>query len=190
MNASARDQALFTLLATAWLWGKHGDGHTDLVEEEQTECFTAVKALMELHGESVEAVGAADENRMWVSSGYGALTKRPFVALTIEGRETQIRPEKARELAHMMYDSAAHAEMDAVLVRFLSERLEVTPDAAASIMVDEFRPMAEESRLRDLADHEPGEQPVAERLDDARGGVMPMNRKARRAAARAKGNRG
>lgn len=64
------------------------------------------------------------EERVNVSSGYGANTRVPFVAVQIGDRKPyQWSPDEARRVAVMLWEGADAAEGDAFLVEWFTERV-------------------------------------------------------------------
>lgn len=63
------------------------------------------------------------EERVNVSSGYGANTKRPFVAVQIGDRKPyQWSPDDARRVAALLLECADAAEGDAFIVEWFTEK--------------------------------------------------------------------
>ena len=63
------------------------------------------------------------EERVNVSSGYGANTKRPFVAVQIGDRKPyQWSPDEARRVAAMLFECADAADGDAFIVEWFTEK--------------------------------------------------------------------
>ncbi len=86
------------------------------------------------------------EERVNVSSGYGANTKRPFVAVQIGDRKPyQWSPDEARRVAVLLWESAEAAEGDAFVVEWFTEKagLEV---AQAAALLNDFRQSRERER--------------------------------------------
>lgn len=88
----------------------------------------------------------------YCQSGYGVLGQEPYVQITIrlrdEVRITQISPDNARELALNLLECAEAADMDAIVIRFMQERVHQTLDVAAQVLID-FR------ELRESLKHKP-----------------------------------
>lgn len=80
-----------------------------------------------------------------IASIYGALTRKGLVQLTIDGTETLIDLPKAREILDMLQGAIEAAVTDELLVRFLTERCELSFEAAAAALLD-FREMRQGSR--------------------------------------------
>jgi hypothetical protein len=72
---------------------------------------------------------------------------RPVVTLRWGGESGQMTPHEARTHAHVILAAADAAESDAVICRFMREKLDATEEAMAAILVF-FR----EFRDRDDAD--------------------------------------
>jgi len=61
--------------------------------------------------------------RVNVVSGYGANTKRPFVAVQIGDRKPyQWSPDEARQVAALLLECADAAESDAFIVEWFTEK--------------------------------------------------------------------
>jgi len=84
--------------------------------------------------------------RVTVTSGYGANTKRPFVAVQIGDRKPmQWSPDEARRVAALLLECADAAEGDAFLVSFALEKLG-TDMQRAGMLLHEFRQWRERHR--------------------------------------------
>jgi hypothetical protein len=86
------------------------------------------------------------EERVNVSSGYGANTKRPFVAVQIGDRKPyQWSPDEARRVAALLLECADAAEGDAFIVEWFTEKvgLELTQVGA---LLSDFRASREKHR--------------------------------------------
>ena len=82
--------------------------------------------------------------RVNVSSGYGARTRQPFVALQIGDRKPyQWSPAEARRVAILLLECAEAAEGDAFLVEWFIEEFELAPPQVGELLT-KFR----ESRQR------------------------------------------
>jgi hypothetical protein len=71
-----------------------------------------------------------------VTSIYGAATRKGLVQLRMGDFQTQMQPDEAREIAGLLYGAAEAAEMDALLVGFLMERVEMPLEDAARILLE------------------------------------------------------
>jgi hypothetical protein len=149
------------------LWRAKGWGPIDLEGDANQERMDEVKPLAEelmgLWGlKAEEAVLAQEqdqaEDRVDVSNGYGALSKRPFIQVHAVG---QFRPESARSLAMWLMDAAAVAEDDAMVLRFMESMMpEANVDSAK--MMESMRSYREEMRARDYADEADQQTPLTE----------------------------
>lgn len=64
------------------------------------------------------------DHEITTSSGFGAKTEKPFVAIEMDGELwAQIPPESARSLAYGLLVSAEAAEQDAFLAGFVQQEL-------------------------------------------------------------------
>jgi hypothetical protein len=61
-----------------------------------------------------------------VTSGFGAVSHKGFIELTIDETRTQMDVKKAVEIAVMMIEAASAATSDTALVLLLRERLGIT----------------------------------------------------------------
>ena len=82
---------------------------------------------------------AAEPNRgqpdgIWVESGYGANTDRPFVSLRLRDVAVMISPDEARDVAHNLLACAEAAESDAFIIRFAREDLDLEPALALQLL--------------------------------------------------------
>lgn len=79
------------------------------------------------------------EHVFLVSSGFGANTQKPFIAVEFDGQILdQIPPEGARALAYNLIAAAEAAEQDAFLVSFMQSRVGLPLEQAAQVL-GEFR---------------------------------------------------
>ena len=86
------------------------------------------------------------EERVNVSSGYGANTRRPFVAVQIGDRKPmQWSPDEARRVAALLWECADAAEGDAFLVEWFVERAGLELPQAGALLRD-FRESRERHR--------------------------------------------
>lgn len=87
---------------------------------------------------------------IYVESGFGVMKREPFVQISIrlgdEVRIMQMTPDNARQVARNLFESAEAAEMDAIVIKFMQERVHQTLEIAANILMD-FREMR--AALRD-----------------------------------------
>jgi hypothetical protein len=146
--------AVFDAVVRARGLGELSGGAQDLDEllgDQKDEVLALVKALMVQWGTTAEN-GNLDElhkraeEGVHVSSGFGALTQRPFVNITAEG---QFRPEQARQLALEILDAATVAESDGMMLRFVREKLE--REDLGEQMMHTMREFREEFRAQDMA---------------------------------------
>lgn len=168
-------QAVFYAAFEAYALGRGWD-LTDkrpedvLSSEQMTECGEAAKRVARTWALGIEE-GAMDrlqaqaEEGMYVESGFGAMSRRPFVTIGLrKGDEPiQARPEAARSFGFQILDCAAGAEQDGVIVSWLEEKLGLGKDEAAHALLD-MRKYRERSRA---ADREQLAEPSAT-LDGAR----------------------
>lgn len=80
---------------------------------------------------------ARGEELVTVTSGYGANTKRPYVALQIgDRRPHQWSPEEARRVALLLLGGAEAAEGDGFVVEWFTEKVGLEPRQAAGLLHD------------------------------------------------------
>ncbi len=83
----------------------------------------------------------------FVSSIFGLLTKKPIVQVEVrhEGQQLtiQMSPADARSVALNLLESAEAADMDAIVIKFLTEKLGQSFEASAAILND-FRKLRDE----------------------------------------------
>lgn len=91
--------------------------------------------------------------QVFVTSGYGANTRVPFVEIEMPGQKSlQFQVDEARRIAHMVLEAAESAEQDAFLFELVEKFLtdEQEPEARrlniAAGMLQEFREWREERR--------------------------------------------
>lgn len=87
----------------------------------------------------------ADTYTIEIASIFGAKTRRGLVELTINGEKIQLEKEKAREIVGMLQGAIEAAVSDELMVRFLTEKIGLSQDAAAAALVD-FRELRQGSR--------------------------------------------
>lgn len=75
---------------------------------------------------------------VWVTSIYGHHTRQGIVELSVGEHKTQILPEKAREIAHMLIDAAEAAETDEFLMDTFIGVVGLD-DRSAAQMLNQFR---------------------------------------------------
>ncbi len=86
------------------------------------------------------------EERVNVSSGYGANTKRPFVAVQIGDRKPyQWSPDEARRIAALLLECADAAEGDAFVVEWFTTKAGLELRQVAALLND-FRLSRERHR--------------------------------------------
>ncbi len=85
---------------------------------------------------------AQEGDSFYCESGYGVFARKPFVTLTVlfdtDRRTKQMSTQEARALALNLLECAEAADMDAVIVKFLTENLG-QPLEAASLILYDFR---------------------------------------------------
>jgi hypothetical protein len=87
------------------------------------------------------------ESEFWAENGYGANTRKPFVALTYNGRKlAQMPPETATELAHNLLACAEASIGDAFLIEFMRDRVGVEMEQIGGLLLEfrQFRDKREE----------------------------------------------
>lgn len=108
------------------------------------------KNEIKLSGPNKDHRPLAPENegeRVNVSSGYGARTKRPFVAVQIGDRKPyQWSPDEARRVAVLLIECAEAADGDAFVVDWFTEQAGLAMPQIAPLLAD-FR--ASRERIRD-----------------------------------------
>lgn len=88
-------------------------------------------------------MGMSEQEELWVKSIYGAKARQPFVELHYQDTVLQLEPEKAREVARMLQESAEASEQDAFLFEWAVKDAEVSEEGAASLL-HQFRKWREE----------------------------------------------
>lgn len=87
-----------------------------------------------------------NDERVNVSSGYGANTKRPFVAVQIGDRKPyQWSPDEARRVAALIFECADAAEGDAFIVEWFTEKAGLELAQVGALLRD-FRVSREQRR--------------------------------------------
>jgi hypothetical protein len=109
--------------------------------ERDRRLLTAVADIIELNffGGSAKDDESELPSEFWAENGYGHNTRKPFVALTYNGRKlAQMPPETAIELAHNLLAVAEASIGDAFLVEFMRDRVGIEMKEIAGLLV-EFR---------------------------------------------------
>lgn len=97
------------------------------------------------------------EQRVVVGSGFGATTRQPYVALSVNGQETKMTPAKAREIAMMLLSAADAAESDGFLVEWMGAEAGLN-DQQRVMLLREFRAYRDQERARQAKhDYPPNE---------------------------------
>lgn len=92
---------------------------------------------------------STQEERVNVISGYGANTKRPFVAVQIGDRKPyQWSPDEARRIAALLLECADAAEGDAFVVEWFTTKAGLELRQVAALLND-FRLSRERQRGND-----------------------------------------
>lgn len=80
------------------------------------------------------------EGSFFISAGYGANTRQPFVGIEFTDKTIQVRPEDARRLAHNLLAAAEAAETDGMLMQFyLSMDFSLQEAAKMLVLMRRFR---------------------------------------------------
>lgn len=75
------------------------------------------------------------ERGFWITSGYGANTREPYIEVQLEDAKIQMPPEDARRLALNLLQAAEAALSDAFLVEFMQAEIGLERPQAANILV-------------------------------------------------------
>lgn len=105
----------------------------------------AVADLIELEyfGGAKEVEGELP-SEFYAQSGYGHNTRKPFVALTYNGRKlAQMPPETATDLAHNLLACAEASLGDAFLIEFMRDRVGLEEPQIGGLLL-EFREFRDE----------------------------------------------
>lgn len=90
----------------------------------------------------------AEGKTLWVQSGYGFNTRRPFVTITMPGGESvQMEVEEAREHAAAIYAAAEAAVQDGWLFEWAGANLSGDKDRNGALLVAELRKWREAKKL-------------------------------------------
>ena len=132
--------------------GKGSGVPWEQVPERNKALMIAVADIIELEffGGATEIEGELP-SEFWAETGYGHNTRKPFVALTYNGRKlAQMPPETAIDLAHNLLSIAEASMTDAFLIEFMRDRVGVEMAQIGGLLV-EFRQWREK--------REEGQQP-------------------------------
>ena len=119
--------------------------HTTHMEQADAD------ALVDIISHAVTALdqhGPSDQ--FLTTSNYGHRTKLPFVAISLAAKNfaAQLWPNDARDLAHALLVAAEAAESDAMVIEYLSSRVQIKDERIlASILLD-LRDLREEIAAR------------------------------------------
>lgn len=83
----------------------------------------------------------ADPPEILIESAFGFRTRKPFVVLRWGEMRGQLTPAAARQHALRIMEAADAAESDALLVRFLQQRVGIQEDEKAIAILSDFRAM-------------------------------------------------
>lgn len=119
-------------------WGRMVQAFADATRGGKTIGWPEVEAILR-----AKEQGAPDE--IEVGSIYGHRTQEGLVELTLNGERTQMDVRKAREVVGMFHEAIEAAISDAVLVRFLVDKVGLPVEAAAAALFD-FREIRQGSR--------------------------------------------
>ena len=85
-----------------------------------------------------------EQQKIWSHSIFGAKTRKGLVGLTVGDRKpVYLSPEEARSVAADLLQVATAAETDEVLMRWLTERMDVQDEQAVQVLRD-LRKMRDE----------------------------------------------
>lgn len=91
---------------------------------------------------------STEAERVNVSSGYGANTKKPFVAVQIGDRKPyQWSPDEARRVGALLLECADAAEGDAFIVEWFTEKVGLELPQVGALLRD-FRASREQRRAQ------------------------------------------
>lgn len=82
---------------------------------------------------------------IWVTNGFGIMSKKPFVEYHDGGYRRQLSPQDARKIANDLIECAEAAEQDAFIVNFAMKELELEEQKAYQLVLM-FRAWKEERR--------------------------------------------
>lgn len=110
------------------------------VPERNKRLMIAVADIIELEFfGGAKAIAGELPSEFWAETGYGHNTRKPFVALTYNGRKlAQMPPETAIDLAHNLLAVAEASLGDAFLVGFMRDRVGLEMEQVGSLLL-EFR---------------------------------------------------
>jgi hypothetical protein len=103
--------------------------------------------VIDMHGIALRSRGGSVNTDITVSTLLSSQTKQGRVELAVNGELTQMDLDKAREVVWMLQGAIEAAISDAMLFKFLTERIGLPANAAAAALVD-FREMRQGSRDR------------------------------------------
>lgn len=94
---------------------------------------------------AIDAGAEPQRVTLWASSGYGAKTRKPFVAIHWKDVMEQLSPEEARAFALSVLEAAEAAIQDAFIIEWVLKT--INGDEAAGIaLLREFREWREKAR--------------------------------------------
>jgi hypothetical protein len=80
----------------------------------------------------------AKSKRLHLTTGFGHRTRQPFVSLQVGDEFTQMTPDKAREVASMLFAAAEAADSDGFLMTWSAGFLGAD-DTHRAALLQEFR---------------------------------------------------
>lgn len=75
-----------------------------------------------------------EDSELWINSIYGSKAREPFVEFHYQDTVIQFSPEKAREVAMMLLESAEAAEQDGFLIEWAEKECGATEEGAVKIL--------------------------------------------------------
>jgi hypothetical protein len=87
-----------------------------------------------------------EDNRFEVASGFGVRTQQPHVEFKAGTVTHQMEPKKAQEVAHMLLEGAEAAISDAIVMRFMRERVGITESERLGMILLDLREFRQGSR--------------------------------------------
>lgn len=118
----------------AWFRGRYAAAAGELNAWQRAQLDVAICAAEEVlrtQGQNTVADAVLD-----ISTQFGAATREGVVLLRWGAMAGRLSPDEARAHAARILEAATAADSDAILVRFLTDRLGQSIDTAAAILQD------------------------------------------------------
>ena len=101
--------------------------------------------VIDMHGIALRAKGGSPDSDVTVSTLLSSRDRTGRIDFSLNGELTQMDLDKAREIVGMLQQAIEAAMTDQMLFQFLTERIKLSPEAAAAALLD-FRELRQGTR--------------------------------------------